>query len=353
MNNYRGHFKLLDIPRVRIPAMRMNNLLLNKSQGYGFPLNAEKLFRVRLLPGDPSLQSVCPISLTLGIGNTPAGLWLSDWPLRERMRHFIPEDMLPTLPENLGISVVTSALAVLLHEIEQGFGLPISVQSLSAEINSPLYTLPISFETQELLIADKSLAHQVTGLLMVDEQLHPYLQERLRLWPSDTNEDWEHYETVLRMEISRIQLPIQEINQLQPADIILLDEARFQQQGMIRLCLNSGVSCEAVFTSPQKNALTITTEWNNMADNEPKQAVNQIDQIPVLLSFDLGQKTLAFNEVKQLRPGYILELSGMLPEVVQIRSQNRLVGTGELVEIDGRVGVRILNLFGKKTKAGV
>lgn len=353
MNNYRGHFKLLDVPRIRIPAMRMNNLLLNKSQGYGFPLSAETLCRIRLLPGDTDLQRVCPLSFTLGIGNTSAGLWLSDWPLPERIRQFIPEDMLATLPENLGISVVTSALAVLLREVEQGFGLAVSVQSLSAEIDSPLHTLPVSFEMQELRLADKTLINQVTGVLMVDEQLHPYLQERLRLWPSDANEDWEHYQTALRLEVSRTQLTIQDINQLQPADIILLDETRFQQQGMIRVCLDSGACCEAVFTSPQKNALTITTEWNNMADNEPRQALNQIDQVPVLLSFDLGQKTLAFNEVKQLRPGYILELSGMLPEVVQIRSQNRLIGTGELVDIDGRIGVRILNLFGKKTKAGV
>ena len=87
-----------------------------------------------------------------------------------------------------------------------------------------------------------------------------------------------------------------------------------------------------------------------MSDNEQKQSIELISQIPVQLSFDLGQKTLSFNEVRQLRPGYIIELGMTLPEVVQIRSQNRQIGTGELVEINGRIGVRILNLFNKKAK---
>ena len=87
-----------------------------------------------------------------------------------------------------------------------------------------------------------------------------------------------------------------------------------------------------------------------MSDNEQKANINHIAHLPVQLSFDLGEKTMTFNEVRQLQPGYILELSGSLPEIVQIRSQNRLIGSGELVEINGRVGVRILKLFGKKAK---
>jgi type III secretion system YscQ/HrcQ family protein len=87
-----------------------------------------------------------------------------------------------------------------------------------------------------------------------------------------------------------------------------------------------------------------------MTDQEQKPTIDHIAQIPVQLSFDLGQKTLSFNEVRQLRPGYVLELNSQLPEIVQIRSQNRILGHGELVEVNGRLGVRILNLFGKQAK---
>ena len=85
-----------------------------------------------------------------------------------------------------------------------------------------------------------------------------------------------------------------------------------------------------------------------MADNEPQNNVDQINKVPVQLTFDLGDKTLSFNEVKQLRPGYVLDLPASLPEVVQIKAQNRQIGSGELVEIDGRIGIRIISLFGKR-----
>jgi type III secretion system YscQ/HrcQ family protein len=129
-----------------------------------------------------------------------------------------------------------------------------------------------------------------------------------------------------------------------------MENTGFQQHGLVRLCLDSNYTCEAEFTSTDKTALTIKTGWNPMTDNEQKQNIEHISQIPVQLSFDLGQKTLSFNEVRQLRPGYILELGITLPEIIQIRSQNRLIGTGELVEVNGRVGVRIINLFSKKAK---
>ncbi|WP_374212394.1 FliM/FliN family flagellar motor switch protein [Thiothrix subterranea] len=47
----------------------------------------------------------------------------------------------------------------------------------------------------------------------------------------------------------------------------------------------------------------------------------------------------------------MLELGKSLPEIIQIRSQHRLIGTGELVEINGRIAVRIINLFNKKAKS--
>lgn len=85
-----------------------------------------------------------------------------------------------------------------------------------------------------------------------------------------------------------------------------------------------------------------------MTDETQQNNIEQINKVPVQLSFDLGHKNMSFNEVKQLRPGYVLDLPGTLPEVVQILAQNKQIGTGELVEIDGRIGIRILSLFGAR-----
>ena len=340
----------LQLPKQSVHAVRLNNLLLNKTAGYGFQLDETRVFRFRMLPGDISTQSLCPISLTLELGNTTAGLWLSSWPLQERIDQFVPESMLRKLPENLAISVVENALAPLLQHAEQGLGLKLHIQSMSAGLQSPLYSMPFGFEMQVFAFADNTVTYDGIGLLLLDPELYPHLQQRLSLWPSDSNEDWEIHYTSLRIEISRCVLTMQTLNELEPDDLILLEDTRFQQYGTVKLCIDSNYYCEANFTSTDKTALVINNGWNPMSDNEQKQNIDHISQIPVQLSFDLGQKTLSFNEVRQLRPGSILELGMTLPELIQIRSQNRQIGTGELVEVNGRVGIRIINLFNKKTK---
>jgi type III secretion system YscQ/HrcQ family protein len=350
MDTPQNRAKPMQLPKLAMHSVRLNNLLLNKTVGYGFALDESNIFRFRMTPGNISDQSICPISLTLEMGNTTAGLWLSGWPMAERIIQFVPDSMLQKLPENLAISVIESALAPLLRQAEQGLGLKIGIQSMSAGLQSPLYSMPFGFEMQVASTTDNTLTFQGIGLLLLDPQLYPHIQQRLGLWPSETNPDWEEQQTPARLEISRTVLTMHDLNQLQPADLILLEDTRFQQHGMIKLRLDSGYYCEASFTSGEKTALTINSMWNPMSDNEQKQNVEHLSQIPVNLSFDLGQKTLSFNEVRQLHPGYILELGMTLPEIVQIRAQNRLIGTGELIEINGRVGVRIINLFNKKAK---
>jgi type III secretion system YscQ/HrcQ family protein len=352
MDNPRTHMNKLQLPRLSQHSVRLNNLLLNKTAAYGFVVDGNKLCRFRMVPGDLDTQHVCPVSLTLELGNTTAGLWLSEWPLLERINQFVPDGMLQKLPENLAINVVENALAPLLYQASEGLGMKLGIQSMSAGLQSPAYSMPFGFEIQVVSQEDSSVIYHGTGLLLLDPQLYPHLQQRLGLWPSDSNQDWEEHVTPLKLEISRTVLSMQEVNGLQVADLILLDDTRFQQQGLLHVCMDSGYCCEARFTSVEKNAITINSEWSHMSDNEQKQSIDHIGQVPVQLSFDLGQKTLSFNEVRQLRPGYVLELGISLPEVVQIRSQNRLLGTGELVEINGRVGIRVLSLFSKKAKGG-
>ena len=332
------------------PAVRINNMLLNKSQAYSFTIDENRMFRVQLLPGEAQRQNIYSIGMTLGIGDSTAGLWLSDWPVLDDIRAFIPEGMLPRLPENLGLALTENALEPLLLNAESGLASKISLQSLSVEQNSRLHTLPLSFE---LLEADRSKPEggnmrTIYGLLMMEERLYPLLQERLRFWPSDLNEDWEELETRLNFEIGQTELSMQEINALKPADVLMLDGNEFQVGQLVRLRLENNLYCDARLAADPEQILTITTGWNKMADNEPQTNIDQINKVPVQLTFDLGDKTLSFNEVKQLRPGYVLDLPASLPEVVQIKAQNRQIGSGELVEVDGRIGIRIISLFGKR-----
>ncbi|HPY42185.1 MAG TPA: YscQ/HrcQ family type III secretion apparatus protein, partial [Thiolinea sp.] len=77
MTDERRRIKLKPLvpPSWASAAVRMNNLLLNKTQPFAFFLSETKAFRLQIFPAEPNTPTVFPIGLTLGIGDTTAGLW--------------------------------------------------------------------------------------------------------------------------------------------------------------------------------------------------------------------------------------------------------------------------------------
>lgn len=76
-----------------------------------------------------------------------------------------------------------------------------------------------------------------------------------------------------------------------------------------------------------------------------------LDAVPVTLSFDIGTLTLPLSELRQLAAGQSFDLGRPLAGAVQVRANGALVGVGELVEIDGRLGVSLTQLGGPAESA--
>ena len=66
------------------------------------------------------------------------------------------------------------------------------------------------------------------------------------------------------------------------------------------------------------------------------------DVLPVQLVFLAGEKEVALRDLKQISPGYVFDLARPVDRHVEVRANGRRIGIGELVEIDRRVGVRML-----------
>jgi type III secretion system YscQ/HrcQ family protein len=70
-----------------------------------------------------------------------------------------------------------------------------------------------------------------------------------------------------------------------------------------------------------------------------------VDRIPVRLTFDLGEQMLTLGELRRLQPGEYFDLQRRLDAgPLHMRANGSLIGTAELVDIEGRVGARILTL---------
>jgi len=73
------------------------------------------------------------------------------------------------------------------------------------------------------------------------------------------------------------------------------------------------------------------------------QAVPDFSRLTIRLHVVLGEKELTLTEANGLVRGTILELDRSKTDPVQLAINGKIVGDGELVDVDGRLGVRILS----------
>ena len=71
----------------------------------------------------------------------------------------------------------------------------------------------------------------------------------------------------------------------------------------------------------------------------------EFDEIQVKLVFEIGQKQLSVGELRSLEPGHVFDLTRSPRTAVDIYAATRRVGHGEVVEINGTLGVRVTRLF--------
>jgi type III secretion protein Q len=83
------------------------------------------------------------------------------------------------------------------------------------------------------------------------------------------------------------------------------------------------------------------------ADAEPAAPIGQVQ---VRLNFDVGHHDISLDELARLQPGEVLKLDQPVADLVTVRANGVKVGTGTLVEVEGRVGV-MLTLLASPNRA--
>ncbi len=67
--------------------------------------------------------------------------------------------------------------------------------------------------------------------------------------------------------------------------------------------------------------------------------------VPLKISVILGQREMKVRELLQLRPDSLLELPKSAGENVDILINGRLVGYGEVLEMEGSAGIRLTDIY--------
>ncbi len=92
----------------------------------------------------------------------------------------------------------------------------------------------------------------------------------------------------------------------------------------------------------QTEAYTDEAEQN--INHAEEDAAHPFANVPIHLSFSLGTLRMPIANIMQLQEGSVIELHKATPAQVNIYANSKLIGTGDVVEIDGKIGVQITKL---------
>jgi type III secretion protein Q len=259
---------------------------------------------------------------------------------------------LPALPPDLASAALEAMTADVLQALQAlGRGTPQLRGHGSASQAAPL---PAHAFTLHLQATESGQA--ITGLLYTDGLGLLMLAGLLAQRPPVQTP--LHTDTPIRLhaEIGSTLLPADTLATLAPADVLLMDRCLATPGRALWLSADGRSGVHVHWPAPEANApaaaplpFTVITPWTDTmptdTDSSASPAPMSLDSVPVRLSFDLGEVTLTLGQLQALQPGQALELGHPLAGAVRIRANGALVGEGDLIEIDGQVGVSIRHLF--------
>ncbi len=90
--------------------------------------------------------------------------------------------------------------------------------------------------------------------------------------------------------------------------------------------------------------IALTDSVNHEFHDEEQPTTESIEAIPITLNFTVGQVQLPFKELQTLLAGSVIELGRQADTRVQITANGKHIGTGELVSVEGRLAVELIQL---------
>lgn len=139
-------------------------------------------------------------------------------------------------------------------------------------------------------------------------------------------------------------LSLEALISLKKNDVILMDECWLGDEDDIAIRIGNG-SC--IRGKLNGSSITLTHGLGEIMRDEELHDIEDealIDDIKIRVSFDLGERSLTLAELKLLGPGYVFELGRDLRRSVSIRANGKVIGEGELVDIEGQTGVSVLSI---------
>jgi type III secretion system YscQ/HrcQ family protein len=188
------------------------------------------------------------------------------------------------------------------------------------------------------------------------------LQRAARLAPVNPPGAWLDLRVTSCAHLGQLVLTRAELDALVPGDVLIPDRCQVTRQdgshyvGSVEL---HAIGCASAFScrlegsrltlerSVRCGESTMTdTKRISMSDSSPAAPISELAaDAPLELCIELARFTMTLRELSALRPGEVLDAGSAVGAHVVLSASGRAIARGELVEVDGSVGMRVLELL--------
>lgn len=138
-----------------------------------------------------------------------------------------------------------------------------------------------------------------------------------------------------------VDISIQMLNELEVHDVLMLDVCYANPDLGIILRLSEKLGIRGHVEDNKIIVDEISGEFMNELNEQDEERVLLIDGLSIRVSFDIGESQISLSELRNLSQGYIFEMGRDLQHAVTIRANGKVIGEGELIDIEGKTGVVI------------
>lgn len=266
--------------------------------------------------------------LTAIVGSHTLSIDMSSAQLQQRLSNILRETSFDSLPDTLQLELLGAQLEPHVQTLKQQFGQLPLLNKLE-----PINLSPADEQTLMITVSGEDAT-----LCLWLAQGHNALVDALPDLKSKVN---QQVRLPMSLCIGTTQLPVRDFSTLAQSDVIFFDDYYFAEKQLVMHLSGQALwRCEL-----QDQTIQILNKEPTMNDIHNQEPVLDHQQLPVELTFDLGYQTLTLEQLNQLQPGYIFELDQPITKPVTVRANGKVIGQGELVNANDRLGVRLLDIF--------
>lgn len=344
---------------------------LSRHHGHGTFRFLGAEWSVQLFPaaGDaPPPDTVDPVYLTVDLGGARLTLSIDGAIYREALRTVDPGGEPAAMPAPLRLALGELALSELTSALQDTFGH--AVELIASDEHPPER---LGRHRIDLHLHRTGSDRSLHGSLFLDARglsVIAELASRLPQAEASPEDAWRNLPLPMRLDVGWTDMPLSDLRGLAVRDVVLLDQTTLLDDNRLTLRADGLTALKARLDgstliiedivrstmtedpaapeiapeTPAKDPAAEAGEAPEAAPAEPM--LDTLDAISVRLTFDIGQQTLTLGDLRTLTPGATFDLGRTPHQAVNIRANGALIGTGELISIDDRVGVRVATLPG-------